>query len=120
MPSTPGWIRAWASGDEVYGRTRETRALSEQRGMGCVLAVGSDFRITTDQAPGLVGRHGWNRRSCGNGSRGRRLYGRAWTATASPRRAPRSSRHDEPDGTHFQNTPYAVRRSSARYMASVP
>lgn len=37
------------------------------------------------QALGLVEPRGWNRRSCGNGSKGRRLYDWAWIATASPR-----------------------------------
>lgn len=34
----------------------------------------------------LVEPHGWNRRSCGNGSKGQRPYDWAWTATASERR----------------------------------
>ena len=84
---------AWATGDEVYGRSSELRTLFEQRGVGYVFAVGADFRITTsgsvtmraDQAIGLVEARGWNRRSCGNGAKGRRLYDWAWIATASPR-----------------------------------
>ena len=88
-----GLAPAWATGDEVYGRSSELWALFEQRGVGYVFAVGADFRITTsgsvtmraDQAMGLVEPRGWNRRSCGNGSKGRRLYDRAWIATASPR-----------------------------------
>jgi hypothetical protein len=55
--------------------------------------VGTDFRITTsgsmtmraDGALHLVEPLGWNRRSCGNGSKGRRLYDWAWIATASER-----------------------------------
>jgi SRSO17 transposase len=88
-----GLTPAWATGDEVYGRSSELRTLFEQRGIGYVFAVGSDFRITTsgsvkmraDQALALVEPRGWNRRSCGNGSKGRRLYDWAWIATASPR-----------------------------------
>ena len=76
-----GLAPAWATGDEVYGRSSELRTLFEQRGVGYVFAVGSDFHITTsgsvkmraDQALHLVEPHGWNRRSCGNGSTGRRL-----------------------------------------------
>ena len=83
---------AWAAGDEVYGRSSELRTLFEQRGVGYVFAVGRDFQLTTsghvkmraDQAKDLVEPHGWNRRSCGNGSKGRRLYDWAWIATASP------------------------------------
>jgi SRSO17 transposase len=84
---------ARGTGDEVYGRSSELREEFEQRGIGYVFAVGADFRITTsgsvkmraDQALNLVEPRGWNRRSCGNGSKGRRLYDRAWIATASPR-----------------------------------
>jgi SRSO17 transposase len=84
---------AWATGDEVYGRSSELREVFEARGIGYVFAVGCDFQLTTsgqvkmraDQALGLVEARGWNRRSCGNGSKGRRLYDWAWIATASPR-----------------------------------
>ena len=84
---------AWATGDEVYGRSSELRELFEARGIGYVFAVGCDFQVTTsgqvkmraDQALGLVESRGWNRRSCGNGSKGRRLYDWAWIATSSPR-----------------------------------
>lgn len=41
--------------------------------------------MRADQALGLVEPRGWNRRSCGDGSKGRRLYDWAWIATASPR-----------------------------------
>ena len=43
------------------------------------------MKIRADQAIGLVEPRGWNRRSCGNGSKGRRLYDWAWIATACPR-----------------------------------
>jgi SRSO17 transposase len=84
---------AWATGDEVYGRSSELREGFEARGIGYVFAVGCDFQLTTsgqvkmraDQALGLVEARGWNRRSCGNGSKGRRLYDWAWIATPSPR-----------------------------------
>jgi SRSO17 transposase len=84
---------AWATGDEVYGRSSELREEFEQREIGYVFAVGADFHITTsgqvkmraDRALHLVETRGWNRRSCGNGSKGRRLYDWAWIATASPR-----------------------------------
>jgi SRSO17 transposase len=83
----------WGTGDEVYGRSSELREEFEARGIGYVFAVGRDFHLTTsgsvkmraDQALGLVEPRGWNRRSCGNGSKGRRLYDWAWIATASPR-----------------------------------
>ena len=41
--------------------------------------------MRADQALHLVEHRGWNRRSCGNGAKGRRLYDWAWIATASER-----------------------------------
>ncbi len=84
---------AWATGDEVYGRSSELREVFEQHDIGYVFAIGRDFQLTTsgrvkmraDQALHLVEARGWNRRSCGNGSKGRRLYDWAWIATASLR-----------------------------------
>lgn len=84
---------AWATGDEVYGRSGELRALFEQRGIGYVFAVGCDQfvatsgfeRLRVDVATRLVGPAGWNRCSCGNGAKGRRLYDWAWVALDDPR-----------------------------------
>lgn len=83
---------AWASGDEVYGRSGELRAIFEERDVGYVFAVGCDFTVTTsgydrlraEKALGLVKPTGWNRRSCGNGAKGRRLYDWAWIALDDP------------------------------------
>ena len=88
-----GLAPAWATGDEVYGRSSELREVFEARGIGYVFAVGCDYTLTTsgsvrmraDQALHLVESRGWNRRSCGNGAKGRRLYDWAWIATASER-----------------------------------
>lgn len=57
-----GLAPAWATGDEVYGRSSELRELFEQRAIGYVFAVGRDFQPTTsgqmkiraDQALSLV------------------------------------------------------------------
>ena len=84
---------ACATGDEVYGRSSELREVFERRGIGYVFAVGCDYTVTTsgyerlraDQALWLVEPRGWNRRSCGDGSKGRRLYDWAWIATTSER-----------------------------------
>jgi hypothetical protein len=84
-----GCPRPWIK--RVHTRLRGGhRTLFEQRGIGYVFAVGADFRITTsggvkmraEQALQLVEPRGWNRRSCGNGSKGWRLYDWAWIATA--------------------------------------
>jgi SRSO17 transposase len=85
---------AWATGDEVYGRSRELREFFEAAGIGYVFAVPVDHQFTTsggvrmraDQALHLVEAQGWNRRSCGAGAKGPRYYDWAWIATDRPRR----------------------------------
>ena len=47
------------------------------------LTTSGHQKMRADAVPGLVEPHGWNRRSAGNGSKGRRLYDWA-CATASP------------------------------------
>ena len=55
---------AWATGDEVYGRSRELREFLENAGIGYVFAVPVDHRLTTsgqvpmraDQTLGLAPR----------------------------------------------------------------
>jgi SRSO17 transposase len=88
-----GLAPAWATRDEVYGRSGDLRALFEQRGIGYVFAVGCDQTVTTsglerlraDAALQVVEPEGWSRRSCGDGAKGRRLYDWAWIALDGPR-----------------------------------
>jgi SRSO17 transposase len=85
---------AWATGDEVYGRSAALREFCEAAGIGYVFAVPVDHQLTTsgrvrmraDQALALVEPEGWNRRSRGAGAKGRRYYDWAWIATDHPRR----------------------------------
>ncbi|WP_233988437.1 IS701 family transposase [Streptomyces parvulus] len=68
----------WATGDEVYGRSRELREFLEGTGIGYVFAVPANHQLTTsgggrmraDQALHLVEPNGWNRHSCGAGAKG--------------------------------------------------
>jgi SRSO17 transposase len=84
----------WATGDEVYGRSRELREFLEGAGIGYVFAVPVDHQLTTSggghirahQALHLVEPDGWNRHSCGAGAKGPRYYDWAWIATNHPRR----------------------------------
>jgi SRSO17 transposase len=83
----------WATGDEVYGRSRELREFLEGAGIGYVFAAPVDHQLTTsggrmraDQALHLVQPDGWDRRSCGAGAKGQRYYDWAWIATDHPRR----------------------------------
>lgn len=82
---------AWMAADEVYGRSTAFRRLFEDHHIPYVVAVGIDFNITTktgtyraDQVVKTLPRHAWNRRSCGQGAKGPRVYDWAMIATSSP------------------------------------
>ena len=93
----------FACGDEVYGSCTELRQFLEDRGQAYVLRVASSFMLTV--APGtkmtcadavkklLKGKHGWEVRSAGKGSKGDRWYAWAWIGTASPRHSLLVRRH---------------------------
>lgn len=78
----------WVTGDEVYGADPLLRADLHARGLGYVLAVASNTRVTTtagtfpaaDLARQLP-RRAWHRRSCGAGAKGHRDYQWAWLDT---------------------------------------
>lgn len=88
-----GLLPPWATGDEVYGRDNGLRGFCEQHQVGYVFGVPCSFpvtltsgrRVRADQALKLVPANGWNRVSCGAGSKGDRTYGWAWIGTASDR-----------------------------------
>jgi SRSO17 transposase len=84
----------WATADEVYGRNGVFRRFFETNDIGYVMAVGLDFHIATRTGPkraDLIARtlppNAFNRRSCGQGARGLRVYDWAMVATSSPRHA---------------------------------
>jgi SRSO17 transposase len=72
---------SWVTGDEVYGADSKLRKHLRQAGLGYVLAVARDHRITTgigvrraiDLAVRLKPRH-WQKLSAGTGSKGERWY----------------------------------------------
>ena len=71
---------AWVLGDEVYGEWRMRRMLEEQ-GVPYVLAVTSQQRlwsgfeqVRVDKLAEGVAEEHWHRLSCGEGSKGSRLY----------------------------------------------
>ena len=80
----------WAAFDEVYGRSGELRRFCESANLPYVAVIPRDFRVTlpcgavvrADQAARDAV---FERRSCGNGSKGPRVADWALTATASPR-----------------------------------
>ncbi len=80
----------WAAYDEVYGRSGELRRFCESRNLAYVAVIPRDFRVTLPS--GVVARADqvardavFERRSCGNGSKGPRLADWALSATCSPR-----------------------------------
>ena len=84
-------VRAmWAAADEVYGRCGEFRAALRALSLAYVVIIPCDYRVTlakdtvirADQAVnGAV----FERRSCGNGTKGPRYGGWALIGTADPR-----------------------------------
>jgi SRSO17 transposase len=78
---------AWVTGDAVYGSDYTFRKAIEDRGLGYVLGVRTDqavcvglrqVRVKALLAEAPAG--GWHRLSCGDGSKGPRLYD--WAAVA--------------------------------------
>jgi SRSO17 transposase len=80
----------WAAYDEVYGRSGELRRFCESANLAYVAVVPCDFRVTLPsgaviRADEAVRDAVFERRSCGNGSKGPRFADWALTATASLR-----------------------------------
>jgi DDE superfamily endonuclease len=80
----------WAAFDEVYGRSSALRGACEAAGLPYVAVIPRDFRITLPagaviKAADAVKDAVFERRSCGNGSKGPRYADWALAATASPR-----------------------------------
>lgn len=87
---------SWVAGDEVYGADPHLRADLQQRGIGYVLAVASNHRVSTStgtatatatELAGTLSARAWYRRSCGPGAKGHRSYLWAWvevTVTGAP------------------------------------
>ena len=82
---------AFVAGDEVYGNDPALRGMVAARGLGYVLAVASNRRVTTsdgvrrsvkDLAAGLPA-GSWQRQSAGAGTKGHRFYSWALIQTSS-------------------------------------
>jgi SRSO17 transposase len=84
-----GMPASWVTADEAYGKDSSFRDFLEQRRIGYVVAVPKSQAVTGDagksradvlaaHAPGQA----WKRRSCGNGSKGPRVYD--WAAATLP------------------------------------
>jgi SRSO17 transposase len=80
---------AWVTADEAYGRDGKFRDWLEQRRTGYVVAVASNQAVRGDAGASradVLAAHApdqaWKRRSCGNGSKGPRVFD--WAAATMP------------------------------------
>jgi SRSO17 transposase len=81
----------WVAGDEVYGADPGLRAELAGRGVGYVLAVAKDHRITTAAGAlpaaewaAMLPRQAWQPLSAGQGAKGHRVYDWAMIDTSDP------------------------------------
>jgi SRSO17 transposase len=80
---------AWVTADEAYGRDGKFRAWLEQRRIGYVVAVAANQAVRGDAGTSradVLAAHApdraWKRRSCGDGSKGPRVFD--WAAATLP------------------------------------
>jgi hypothetical protein len=79
----------WAAFDEVYGRSEQLRRKAARAGLAYAAIIPCDYLVrtpagTTIRADAAVAGAVFERRSCGNGSKGPRYSDWAMTATAIP------------------------------------
>jgi hypothetical protein len=77
----------WAAFDEVYGRSEELRKKAAKAGLSYVAIIPCDYQVTMPSGTAIradqaVADAVFERRSCGNGSKGPRYSDWAMTATA--------------------------------------
>jgi SRSO17 transposase len=80
----------WAAADEVYGRSGEFRAALRALSLAYVVIIPCDYRVALAKnkvirADGAIAGAVFERRSCGNGTKGPRYGDWALIATADPR-----------------------------------
>jgi hypothetical protein len=83
---TGGLPARWAAFDEVYGRSEELRKTAARAGLAYAAIIPCDYLVTTPagtttRADEAVASAVFERRSCGNGSKGPRYAAWAMTAT---------------------------------------
>jgi SRSO17 transposase len=81
---------AWFTADEVYGQNPKLRSWLDEQHISYVMAVPCSEQVTTaagsgraDELAALVPDSGWQRLSCGDGSKGPRVYDWALIEAAS-------------------------------------
>lgn len=82
---------SWVAGDEVYGADPTLRERLEDRGVGYVLGIGSNRRVTTtdgtvrvDVLAARLPPQAWQPHSAGAGAKGQRWYSWALVALTEP------------------------------------
>ncbi len=91
----------WVAADEFYGNHRGLRRDQQARGIGYVLGVAKNHRVsqtngltaTVEHIANLLPRRCWNRLSAGKGHKGEREYDWAWVRIIPPA--------DEKTGHHW-------------------
>jgi SRSO17 transposase len=88
---TAGVPARWVTADAVYGSDYHFRVALEGHGLGYVVGVRIDFavcvgfrQVRAKSVLAEVPTDGWHRRSCGDGSKGPRVYDWALLRTNSP------------------------------------
>ena len=84
-----GLPASWVAFDEVYGRSEQLRTKAARAGLAYVAIIPCDYQVTvasgtTIRADEATAQAVFERRSCGNGSKGPRYSDWAMTATAIP------------------------------------
>ncbi len=80
----------WAAADEVYGRSSDFRDVLRGLGLAYVVIIPCDYKVTfarnkVTRADQAVSEAVFERRSCGNGTKGPRYAGWALLGTTDPR-----------------------------------
>ena len=80
----------WAAADEVYGRSSKLRKACKKARIASVFIVPCNFTVTTPAGSAITAEEAvadavFERRSCGNGSKGPRYSDWSLVATADPR-----------------------------------
>lgn len=76
---------AWVAADAAYGQDSRLRRFLEDAGLSYVVAVPKSQQVHGPRIEHLIGQapaEAWQRRSCGNGAKGPRLYD--WAAARLP------------------------------------
>ena len=109
----------WVAFDEVYGRSEPLRKKAARAGLAYVGIIPCDYQVrlpsgTAIRADQAVAEAVFERRSCGNGSKGPRYSDWAMTATAIAGAVPADPAADSPARTATRSTCAGRHRTARR------